>query len=57
MILAVLLGAHSARYATGFFGQGDDTSGICDIYNANQVVDNVTQYQVSAGLASKYTHF
>jgi len=34
MILAVLLGAHSSRTASGFYGQANDGSGVCDIYNA-----------------------
>ena len=45
MFLAVLLGAHSSRVATGFYGQSDDTSGICDIYNQNVDIGNTTLHQ------------
>ena len=31
MILAVLLGAHSTRFASGFYGQTNETSGICQL--------------------------
>jgi len=31
MILAVLLGAHSTRVASGFYGQTNETSGICQL--------------------------
>ena len=44
MILAVLLGAHSTRVASGFYGQSNDTSGICDIYYTDTPGDCFDDY-------------
>ena len=49
MILAVLLGAHSTRVASGFYGQSNDTSGICDIYYTNTPGDCFDDYNGPSG--------
>ena len=49
MILAVLLGAHSTRVASGFHGQSNDTSGICDIYYTDTPGDCLDDYYGPAG--------
>ena len=49
MILAVLLGAHSTRVASGFHGQSNDTSGICDIYYTDTPGDCLDDYYGPVG--------